>query len=93
MLRRPSRCTFGPKVNVDWNIDHDADVGGRVTIERKGITAKLKTPSIEIDADVKTISPLEKALAAVTVEDAIEAGKPAPPLKLMDERTGLICLI
>ena len=68
----------GPKVKVDWTIDNDADVGGRVTIERKGITAKLKTPSIEIDADVETeFPPLEKALAAVTVEDAIEAGKPA----------------
>jgi hypothetical protein len=77
----------GPKVNVDWNIDHDADVGGRVTIERKGITAKLKTPSIEIDADVKTeFPPLEKALAAVTVEDAIEAGKPAYTAAEVDGR-------
>jgi len=77
----------GPKVKVDWTIDHDADVGGRVTIERKGITAKLKTPSIEIDADVKTeFPPLEKALAAVSVEDAIEAGKPAYTAAEIDGR-------
>jgi hypothetical protein len=77
----------GPAVKVDWTVDHDAEVGGRVTIERKGITAQLKTPSIEIDCDVKTeFPPLEKALAAITVEDAIEAGKPIYTAAELDGR-------
>ena len=66
-----------PVVDAKWAVK-DATMSGDLNITRNRISTQVRAPAIEFSGSADTsYPPLEVALAARTVEDALAAGRPA----------------
>ena len=66
-----------PVVDAQWDVK-DASMSGDLNITRNRISTQVRAPAIEFSGSAETsYPPLEVALAARTVEDALAAGRPA----------------
>jgi len=65
-----------PVLDAQWSVEAD-EYKGSVNMAREGIITNIETPVLDLKASVATtFQPLEVALQARTVEEAIAAGKP-----------------
>ena len=65
-----------PVLDAQWSVEED-EYKGSVTMAREGIITNVETPVLDLKASIATtFQPLEVALKAVTVEEAIAAGRP-----------------
>ena len=66
-----------PVVDAQWEVK-DAGMAGDLKITRGGISANVRAPAMELSGSAETsYPPLEVALAARTIDDALAAGRPA----------------
>lgn len=66
-----------PVVDAQWDVK-DAGISGKLCITRNRIAAEVRAPAVEFSGAVDTsYPPLEVALAARTIDDALAAGCPA----------------
>jgi len=66
-----------PVVDAQWDVK-DAGLSGDLKITRGRVSAQVRAPAIELSGAAETsYPPLEVALAARTIDDALAAGRPA----------------
>lgn len=66
-----------PVVDAQWDVK-DAGLSGDLKITRGRVSAQVRAPAIELSGAADTsYPPLEVALAARTIDDALAAGRPA----------------